>query len=114
MYRSHTCGELRFSNIGLKVLLSGWVQKSRDLGGMTFVDLRDRYGVTQLAFNVDDEKGITDAVNFAKSQGVTKVTIVGGYQASKVANMLKQNNVSVMLQRVHTRPELEDHDYDYT
>ena len=71
-------------------------------------------GSKHLYINVDDEKGITDAVNFAKSQGVTKVTIVGGYQASKVANMLKQNNVSVMLQRVHTRPELEDHDYDYT
>ena len=71
-------------------------------------------GSKHLYINADDEKGITDAVNFAKSQGITKVTIVGGYQASKVANMLKQNNVSVMLQRVHTRPELEDHDYDYT
>ncbi|WP_111683572.1 amidohydrolase family protein [Winogradskyella tangerina] len=71
-------------------------------------------GSKHLYINADDEKSITDAVNFAKAQGVSKVTIVGGYQASKVANLLKQNNVSVMLQRVHTRPESEDHDYDYT
>ena len=53
MYRTHTCGELRISDIDKSVNLSGWIQKSRDLGGMTFIDLRDRYGITQLAFNME-------------------------------------------------------------
>ena len=69
-------------------------------------------GTKHLYINADDEKGITDAVNFAKGQGVSKITIVGGYQAGNLTNFLKQNNVSVFLKRVHSRPELEDDDYD--
>lgn len=53
MYRTHTCGQLKIQEVNNNVSLCGWVQRSRDLGGMTFVDLRDRYGITQLVFNMD-------------------------------------------------------------
>ncbi len=59
MYRTHTCGELRLSDVDKQVTLSGWVQRVRDLGGMTFIDLRDRYGITQLAINTDEQQELS-------------------------------------------------------
>ena len=61
MYRTHTCGELRLADKGKKVTLAGWVQKSRKLGGMTFIDLRDRYGITQLVVEADAQEDLVQA-----------------------------------------------------
>ena len=63
MYRSHTCGELRISDVNKQVTLAGWVQRSRKMGGMTFIDLRDRYGITQLVFNEEVNAELCERAN---------------------------------------------------
>jgi len=70
-------------------------------------------GAQKLFVHVNDEKGITDAVDFAKTNGITNMVIVGGYQANKVTDLLKENNIPVLVRRVHSRPNSDDDDYDF-
>src|SRR6201996_3485135 len=74
MLRTHTCGELNIGNIGETVTLCGWVQKSRDLGGTTFIDVRDRYGLTQLVLNEDTDNVIREKGRELGREFVVKVT----------------------------------------
>ena len=83
MYRTHTCGELTIRNIGQQVTLCGWLQRSRDLGGMTFIDLRDRYGITQLAFNMETNAELCEKARKLGREYVLQVTGVVIERASK-------------------------------
>jgi len=74
MLRTVTCGALSLQNLGDSVTLCGWVQKSRDLGGMTFIDIRDRYGITQLVFNMDDNRSLCEAARTLGREFVIKAT----------------------------------------
>ena len=73
MYRTHTCGELTLSQVNTRVTLAGWVQRLRKMGGMTFVDLRDRYGITQLVFNQETSPALCDEANRMGREWVIKV-----------------------------------------
>ncbi|RDC54378.1 aspartate--tRNA ligase [Pedobacter chinensis] len=72
MLRTVTCGALTLNNLGESVTLCGWVQKSRDLGGMTFIDIRDRYGITQLVFNMDDNRALCESARSLGREFVIK------------------------------------------
>jgi aspartyl-tRNA synthetase len=87
MYRSHTCGELRLSDVNKSVQLSGWVQRSRDLGGMTFVDLRDRYGITQLVFNMEENADLCEKARKLGREYVIQIEGTVIERSSKNKNM---------------------------
>lgn len=102
MHRTHTCGELTLADLGKTVTLSGWVQKSRDLGGMTFIDVRDRYGITQLTFNADDDASLRASARDLGREYVIKVTgevIERSNKNSKIATgdiEIKVSNLEIL------------------
>ncbi len=87
MYRTNTCGELRLSDVGNQVTLAGWVQRTRKMGGMTFVDLRDRYGITQIVFDNDTDATLCDAANHLGREFVIQVTGRVAERTAKNANI---------------------------
>jgi aspartyl-tRNA synthetase len=86
MYRTHTCGELNIQHAGEKITLSGWVQRSRDLGGMTFIDVRDRYGITQLVFDMETN---SELCKKARQLGREFVILASGRVAERSNKNLK-------------------------
>ena len=88
MYRTNTCGELTIKNLGQQVTLCGWLQRSRDLGGMTFIDLRDRYGITQLAFNMETNAALCEQARRLGREYVLQVTGIVIERASKNPKLL--------------------------
>jgi aspartyl-tRNA synthetase len=87
MYRTHTCGELRISDENKVVTLSGWVQRSRKMGGMTFVDIRDRYGITQLVFNQEVNADLFDKANKLGREWVIQTTGCVRTRSNKNSNL---------------------------
>ena len=87
MYRTHKCGELRLANVGEVVTLAGWVQRIRKMGGMTFVDLRDRYGITQLVFNEETDAELCASANNLGREYVVQATGVVSERYAKNAKI---------------------------
>jgi len=87
MLRTHTCGKLRITDVGTKVTLCGWVQRSRDFGGMTFMDLRDRYGITQLVFNMETNAPLCKKARELGREFVIKATGTVAERSNKNAKL---------------------------
>ncbi len=87
MYRTNTCGELRIDAAGRTVTLAGWVQRARKMGGMTFVDLRDRYGITQIVFNNDTDAALCEQANHLGREWVIQVTGTVAERTAKNPNL---------------------------
>ena len=100
MYRTNTCGELRISNIGQKVTLAGWVQRIRKMGGMTFVDLRDRYGLTQLVFDENHDATLTEQANKLGREYVIQVTGTVNERSSK-NNKIETGDIEIIVEAMN-------------
>ncbi|MBR3029594.1 MAG: aspartate--tRNA ligase [Bacteroidales bacterium] len=100
MYRTHTCGELRLENVGTTVTLAGWVQRIRKMGGMTFVDLRDRYGITQLVADANSAQAVSDAVASLGREFVIQATGRVAERQSKNAKM-DTGDIEILLDQVN-------------
>ena len=87
MYRTHTCGELRIAHVGEQVTLAGWVQRVRKMGGMTFVDLRDRYGITQLVFNEEVNAALCEQANKLGREYVIQIVGIVNERYNKNKNL---------------------------
>ncbi len=96
MYRTHNCGALRMSDVGQEVTLSGWMQTSRDFGGMTFIDLRDRYGITQLVFNMEDDADLCEQARKLGREFVLRITGVVRERTNKNPN-IPTGNVEIVV-----------------
>jgi len=96
MLRTHTCGEIGINQIGEKVILCGWVQKSRDLGGMTFIDIRDRYGITQLVFNMSDNTLLCEEARKLGREFVIRVEGIVNERSNK-NDKIQTGHVEVMV-----------------
>ena len=87
MYRSNTCGELRLADVNKEVTLAGWVAKIRKMGGMTFIDLRDRYGITQLSFNQELNHDLCDQANKLGREWIIQIVGTVRERSSKNPNI---------------------------
>lgn len=106
MYRTKSCGELNLSNKGEVVTLAGWVQKNRKLGGMTFVDVRDRYGITQIVFNEEINKELCEKANKLGREWVIQVTGVVEERSSKNKN-IPTGEIEIITQELRILNESE-------
>ena len=100
MYRTNTCGELRLTDQGKEVTLAGWVQRSRRMGGMTFVDLRDRYGITQLVFNESSDASLCEQANKLGREYCIQVKGVVNERESKNKN-IPTGDIEVLASELH-------------
>ena len=101
MYRTRTCGDLRLADEGLVITLAGWVQKTRKMGGMTFVDIRDRYGITQLVFNQEVDAALCEKANKLGREYVIQVTGTVRERSSKNPN-IPTGEIEIIVSRLKT------------